>query len=63
MRAREQHEINIKYLRLNDACKCYSLGENSMRKVALEAHAVVKIGKCVLIDMKKMDNYLESLAR
>ena len=61
MRARERYEIDIKYLRLNDARKRYGLGEDSVQKVALEAHAVVKVGKCVLIDMKKMDSYLESI--
>lgn len=40
----------------------YSLGGDSVDKVAREAGAVIKIGRRKLYLVKAMDSYLESLA-
>lgn len=49
----------IKYGRLADACKRYSLGENTMRQVARDAGAVVHVGRACLINFSKVDEYIE----
>lgn len=54
-------EKEIKLGRITDACQRYSLGKSSMRKIAEEAGAVVRIGRCYLIDFTKMDNYIDEL--
>ena len=38
-------EKEIKLGRITDACQRYSLGKSSMRKIAEEAGAVVRIGR------------------
>ena len=48
--------------RIPEACYKYSLGENSMRKVAAEAGAIVRIGRAVLVNYDVLDNYLARIA-
>ena len=52
----------IKYGRLADACKRYSLGAYTMRRVARDAGAVVHVGTACLINFDKVDEYMEELA-
>lgn len=49
--------------RIEQACARYGLGRNTMRNVAEQAGAVIKIGKCYLIDFQKVDAYMDSLAK
>ena len=48
--------------RLNDACARYAVGKTTMRKIAKEAGAFIKVGSAALIHYGKVDKYLESLA-
>ena len=48
---------------IEDACKRYGLGKTSMRCVAEEAHAVIRIGKRYLINYTKVDRYMDSLSQ
>lgn len=53
-------ELNDKkFYRLAEAETLYSLGKASMRRIADEAGAVLKVGRVVLIDRSKVDQYLE----
>lgn len=52
----------MKYGRVEDACKRYSLGRCTIRKLATDAGAVIHVGKSCLINISKMDAYLEELA-
>ena len=52
----------IKTGKIEQACARYGLGRNTMRKVAGEAGAEIKIGKCYLINFSKVDAYMDSLA-
>ena len=45
----------IKTGKIEQACARYGLGRNTMRKVAGEAGAEIKIGKCYLINFSKVD--------
>ena len=48
--------------RLEQACARYGLGKNSMRAVAEEAKAVIRIGKCYLINFSKVDSYMDNMS-
>lgn len=48
--------------KLEQACHRYGLGKNTMRHIAEEAGAVIRIGKCYLINFSKVDIYLDSLS-
>ena len=50
-----------KTIRINEAMARYSLGRNKMTEVAREARAVSKIGRTILIDVGKMDQYIENM--
>ncbi len=52
----------IKYGRIDDACRRYSLGRCTMRRLAGEAGAVVHVGKSCLINFARVDAYLEALS-
>lgn len=61
MRKRLEYESENKmYGRIDDACRRYSLGRNSMRRVASEAEAVVHVGRSCLISFARVDAYMES---
>lgn len=45
------------------ACIRYGLGRNTMRKVAEEAHAVVRIGRCYLINFNIVDEYMRKISK
>lgn len=44
-------------------CARYEVGRNTMRKIAEDAHAVVKIGRLYRIDFAKVDMYLRSISQ
>lgn len=48
---------------VDEACIRYSLGKASMRKVAEDANAVIRIGKRYLINYSKVDLYLDSISQ
>lgn len=48
---------------IDDACTRYGLGKTSMRRVAEEAQAVIRIGKRYLVNYAKVDVYMDSLSQ
>lgn len=48
--------------RLESACAKYGVGRNTMRQIAEQAGAVIRIGRNYLIDFQRVDKYLDSLA-
>ncbi len=64
MRARteENYVLFQKTGRIEQACARYGVGRNIMRKIAKEADAEVRIGKCYLINFSKVDDYMDSLS-
>lgn len=56
-----ENQTEVKAGRIEQACARYGLGKNTMRKVANEAGAEIKIGKCYLINFSKVDAYMDSL--
>lgn len=47
---------------LEAAAARYGLGRNSLREVAKQAGAVVKIGRRVIINYAILDSYLDSIS-
>lgn len=52
----------VKAGKLEQACIRYGVGKNTMRKIADEANAVIRIGKCYLINFTVVDKYMDSLS-
>lgn len=52
----------IKTGRIDEACARYGLGRNTMRRVAADAGAVIRIGTCVLFNFTKLDAYFDSIS-
>lgn len=48
---------------LNDACARYGLGVVGMKKVAEDAHAVIRVGKRYLVNFMKVDAYMNSISQ
>lgn len=55
--------IEQKCGKIEQACMRYGVGKNTMRKIADEANAVIRIGKCYLINFTKVDEYMDSLSK
>ena len=49
-----------KYIRIEEGAELYSVGRNTFRELAKEADAVRKVKGVVLINVKKVDDFIES---
>lgn len=58
----ENNTVEMKAGRIDQACLRYNLGRDSMRKLAEDAGAIIRIGKCVLVNFTKLDTYLDSIS-
>lgn len=54
--------VEIKTGRVDQACARYGVGRNTMRQIADQAGAVIRIGRNYLIDFQRVDKYLDALA-
>ena len=62
MRKIERTEPETRTGRIEQACNRYGVGKNTMRMLAKEANAVVRIGRTYLINYAKVDAYVDSLS-
>ncbi|MDE7321310.1 MAG: hypothetical protein K2N73_01030 [Lachnospiraceae bacterium] len=60
---RSELGIEVKTGRIEQACQRYGVGRNTMRQIAEDANAVIRIGRNYLIDFPKVDKYIDSLSR
>lgn len=56
-------EENCNYLSIKEACSRANVGASTMRRIAEEAHAVIKIGRLYRINWQKIEAYLENLSK
>ena len=56
-------EKEIKTGGLPEACARYGMGKASMRKVAEDAGAVIRIGKRYLVNFSRVDLYMDSISQ
>jgi len=62
MQKMQRLEPEIRMARVEEAAKRYSVGKMTMRTLAEEAGAVCRVGKVVLINLKKMDSYFDAMS-
>ena len=58
----KNNEIEQKSGTLEQEGMRYGFGRNTMRKLAEDAHAIIKIGKSVRVNFTIMDRYLDSIS-
>ena len=49
-----------KYIRYEEGAVLYSMGKNSFRQSAQDAHAIVRLKRIALVNVEVLDEYLES---
>lgn len=59
---KQRQTVGAKTGSVEAAAARYGLGVHSIRKVAEEAGAIVKIGRRVLVNFTVMDAYIDSLS-
>lgn len=47
---------------IDDACARYALGRPTMRKVAEDANATIRIGRRVVLNFSKIDAYMDAIS-
>lgn len=67
MRARKKEVLETigkakKFVRYEEGAALYSMGITKFKQVAHEAHAVYKVDKIALVNIDKIDAYLETFA-
>lgn len=66
MRRRNSGNDELQIVRtggIEEACSRYGLGKNSMRHVAEDSQAVIRIGKRYLINFAKVDAYMDNMSQ
>ena len=58
----KRETLGVKTIKIEPACMRYGVGKNTMRKIAEDAGAVVRIGKSYLIKGSKVDMYMDALS-
>lgn len=53
---------NIKSGTIDAACVRYGYGKATMRKLAEQAEAVIRIGRTVRVNYSKVDSYLDTIS-
>lgn len=52
----------VKTVGLPEACARYGLGKATMRKVAEDASAVIRLGRRYLVNVAKVDVYMDAIS-
>lgn len=55
-----ENNNDVMYGDIKSACARYSLGLNSIRKLATQCNAVVKVGARTLYNFRRIDDFLDS---
>lgn len=48
-----------RYVRYSEGCEIYSIGQSTFEKYAKASGACIKLGKVVLVDCEKFEQFLE----
>lgn len=59
---RSEIGIDVKTGRIEQACARYGVGRNTMRKIAEDSGAVIRIGRNYLINFEKVDAYMSAMS-
>lgn len=66
MQKRTVHHIEdkqVKTAKLDFACARYSMGRAAMRKVAEDAGAVIRVGRSYLVNLPRVDAYMDAISQ
>lgn len=55
--------IRSRYKRIEAACDIFGCGRKKMRKMALDAGALYKVEKVLLVDIEKVEVYIQKYFR
>lgn len=55
-------EVAPKTLRIQEAASRYSIGRGTMKKLAIETGAFIKIGKTALVNVSIIDDYMDTVS-
>ena len=56
---RTQAEVGLKTIRVPEAQRRYGLGREGVKKIAKECGAVVRVGRSFLVNVERMDKFME----
>jgi len=56
----EEKKVNKKYVRYKEAQNIYGIGLTLLKEMAMEAHAIIRRGRLVLIDCGAFEKYLDT---
>ena len=59
---RSELGIDVKTGRIEQACARYGVGRNTMRKIAEDSGAVIRIGRNYLINFEKVAAYMSAMS-
>lgn len=59
---RSELGIDARTGRIDQACARYGVGRNTMRQIAEQAGAVVRIGRSYLINFQIVDEFMDSIS-
>ena len=59
---RSELGIDVKTGRIEQAWARYGVGRNTMRKIAEDSGAVIRIGRNYLINFEKVDAYMSAMS-
>ena len=62
LESEQEFKVEMKAGKIDRACQRYNLGRNTMRRMAEEAGAVIRIGRIYLINFSKVDAYLDEIS-
>ncbi len=58
----KSEEVETRFGTIDEARRRYSLGANTVRNLAQQAGAIVKIGRSVRVNFRILDEYLDALS-
>lgn len=62
MRVANNHNTEPKSGGIPDACARYGIGKASMRQIAEDAGAIIRVGRRLLVNYTKVDEYMDSIS-
>ena len=62
MHGLERLEPEAKTGRIEQACLRYGVGKSTMRQIATNAGAVIRVGKTYLVNYTKVDAYMDAIS-
>lgn len=48
---------------IDEGCARYSVGRQTMRRIAEDANAVIRVGKRYLLNFERIDRYMDALSQ